>query len=86
MPHDLDEIKRLKRYASLRDAYRRIFRTEDGKLIWDDLSKAHYMLSSTFSSDALELARREGERNVLLRIMAIINSEEVEYDTGSDPE
>lgn len=86
MPRDLDEIKRLKRYASLRDAYRRIFRTEDGKLIWDDLSKAHYMLSSTFSSDALELARREGERNVLLRIMAIINSEEVEYDTGSDPE
>lgn len=75
-----DERRRLARLKAIRDSYRRIFASEDGKIIWDDLAKAHYMTSSTFSSDPLELARREGERNVLLRIWSILNSSEVETD------
>jgi len=60
----------------VKEAYKHVFSTEDGKLMWGDMCKAHHMHSSTFVEtpgphDPLELARREGERNVLLRIMAI---------------
>lgn len=73
-----EESRRLARLKALRDSYRRVFASEDGKAIWDDMAKAHYMTSSTFSPEPLELARREGERNVLLRIWSILNSSEVE--------
>lgn len=56
-------------------SYRAVFNTEDGRKILFDLMRTHYLLSSSFNPDALEMARMEGERNVVLRILNIINTD-----------
>lgn len=43
-----------------------------GMKVLGDLMKAHYFYSSTFSPDPCSAARNEGERNVVLRILTII--------------
>lgn len=45
-----------------------------GKLVMEDLVKAHHYNTSTFSSDPYLTAFREGERNVILRILTIISA------------
>lgn len=52
--------------------YRAVFETEPGKRVLDDLCHVHHMKDSTFSINALEMAQMEGERNVVLRIIAIL--------------
>ena len=52
--------------------YRAVFETEPGKRVLEDLCQIHHMKSSSFSKDALEMAMFEGERNVILRIIAIL--------------
>ena len=49
-----------------------------GRAVLDDMEKAHFMKSSTFSPDPYETARNEGERNVVLRILTILR----EYEEG----
>ena len=41
--------------------------------ILEDMQKAHYYNRPLFAADPYETARREGERNVVLRIMTIID-------------
>ncbi len=41
--------------------------------ILKDLKNAHWFMRSTFNKDPCETAFREGERNVILRIMTIID-------------
>lgn len=43
-----------------------------GMKVLGDLMKAHHFYSSTFSIDPYTTARREGERNVVLRILTIM--------------
>lgn len=55
-------------------AYRRLFSTDDGIVVLDDLMKSHYISQSTFESpeDAASLvAYREGGKNAVLRILAM---------------
>jgi hypothetical protein len=60
--------------------YKRTFNSEQGKRVLYDLFSAHYMLGSSFSKDPHEIAFREGQRQVLLRILTILktNPEEME--------
>ena len=55
-------------------AYKRIFNSHDGKLILQDLIEQHRVLNSSFSKDATEMAFAEGERNVVLRILSLIDT------------
>jgi hypothetical protein len=59
----------------LRSAYIRIFKDNpDGALVLKDLMAAHYILRSTFDIEPVLHAEREGERNVVLRILTILDS------------
>jgi DNA-binding GntR family transcriptional regulator len=55
--------------------YHQTFTSEHGNRVLLDMMNRHYVLSSCFSSDALEMARREGERNVILRIMQSLKAD-----------
>lgn len=55
-------------------AYHTLFKeTMQGKTVLADMMKAHHVFDSTFSSKPLEMAFREGERNVVLRILTILD-------------
>jgi hypothetical protein len=59
-------------YARLID-YKRTFATVSGQRVLQDLMDTHGMLRSSFSpGDASQVAFKEGERNVILRIMAML--------------
>lgn len=63
--------------------------TANGRAVLKDMMGAHFMLQSSFDPNPYEMARREGERNVILRILSILETsaselrklmEEREYD------
>jgi predicted type IV restriction endonuclease len=60
-------------------AYRQAFSTDYGKRVIDDLTK-RYMMRSSMSQDALTLAFKEGERNVLLTILAVLKIDETQIN------
>ena len=45
-----------------------------GKKILEDMKKAHHFYNSTFSPDPYTTAFKEGERNVVLRILTILQN------------
>lgn len=55
-------------------AYLDVFASPSGQVVLKDMARAHHFESSTFSSDPLLMALREGERNVILRIRDLINT------------
>lgn len=55
------------------DAYKHVFATPEGKIVLKDLMSAHCMYSPTFTDTTENMLLREGGRNVLLRILAIID-------------
>ncbi len=57
------------------DAYKHVFNTNEGKIVLDDMCKAGCLYSPIISSDALEMAFREGGRNAVLRILAILEKQ-----------
>ncbi len=59
-------------------AYQEVFNSEMGKIVLYDLMKAHYMLSSSFDENVTQHARKEGERNVVLRILATLQVDATE--------
>lgn len=60
------------RAAHIREAYVRLFNTDDGATVLKDLMRAHYV-QSPLPPGEREFA--EGQRNVVLRILAIINKD-----------
>lgn len=52
--------------------YQSVFNSEEGKKVLYDMMKIHYVIGSTFSKDPHEMALKEGERNVVLRILSIL--------------
>ena len=63
-----------KRIVKLK-AYQTFFTSEYGKQVLWDMIAAHHVMSSTFVKlDPLEMAMREGERNVILRILTILKT------------
>jgi len=55
--------------------YKNTFTTEHGKKVLHDLMNAHGMLSSTYREASHDMAYREGERNVILRIFSILKTD-----------
>jgi len=64
--------KRVRRPVTQAIAYQAFFTSPDGKAILWDLMKNHNVIGSTFSKDTHEMALKEGERNVVLRILQIL--------------
>jgi hypothetical protein len=50
-----------------------IFKTPQGQIVFKDLMQFCYFLDSTFDPDPYERAKREGRRQVFLRIAQNIN-------------
>ncbi len=52
--------------------YQRTFNSEQGQRVLYDLMNEHYFLRSSFDQNPYEMAFREGQKNVILRIMTIL--------------
>ena len=75
--------ERAEKSAKLVSQYKSVFQSEAGRAVLADLANSHYVKSTTFSGDcaampngSLLMAIREGERNVVLRIL---------FNIGLDP-
>lgn len=52
--------------------YKAVFGSKVGEKVLHDMMQVHGMLSSTFDPNPYEMARKEGERNCILRILTIL--------------
>ena len=79
----IDLFKRNERAERIR-AYKRVFDSEDGKKVLQDLMKSCHVFTSTMDANPNETAYKEGERSVVLRIMRTlkIDPSEIEKFTG----
>lgn len=64
---DISDAVRLKR------AYRALKNSPEGEVVLRDLAKVCHAVTTTFDEDPHEAARREGKRQVWLRIQNMIN-------------
>ena len=69
---ELSFEQRQAKQAEVIRAYNRLFNTTDGKLVLEDLKQAHGINRPTFDVNTNLMSMREGERNVVLRIMALV--------------
>lgn len=53
--------------------YQDTFGTAEGQRVLLDMMSAHGMLSPGFHKDPIEMARMAGERNVVVRILSLLN-------------
>ena len=69
----MDQLKQLERQLKgLREAYKQVFNSDEGKLIISDLEKrCHYHSTTNVKGDSHESAYMEGQRSVLLFIKSI---------------
>lgn len=56
-------------------AYRRLFATDDGQVVLEDMMRTFHVFSSVMDGTSEETAHKEGERSVVLRIMKHINTD-----------
>lgn len=66
--------------AQMIRAYRTVFGTDDGKKVLNDLCKSCHVLHSTMDANPHEMAYKEGERSVILRILRTIEIDPFELD------
>jgi len=78
----IDLFKRNERAERIR-AYKRVFESEDGKRVLQDLMKSCHVFSSTMDANPHELAYREGERSTVLRIMRTLNIDPAELEKAT---
>lgn len=52
--------------------YQATFATAEGERVLYDLMKTHYVMGTTFTADQNVMALKEGERNVVLRILHLL--------------
>lgn len=69
----LDNLFKKNERAERIRAYKRIFESEDGKIVLQDLMRSCHVFSSTMDPNPTEHAYKEGERSVVLRIMRTLN-------------
>lgn len=62
-----------KGYAKVVD-YQAIFNSPQGRAVLHDLMETHGMLRSNYTKDPSEALFKEGERNVVLRILTLLNT------------
>ncbi|QPZ53556.1 hypothetical protein HTVC035P_gp59 [Pelagibacter phage HTVC035P] len=73
----MDQLKQLERQLkTLREAYKQIFNSDEGKLIISDLEKrCHFMSTTNVKGDSHESAYMEGQRSVLLFIKSMLQDD-----------
>jgi hypothetical protein len=73
----MDSIKQFeKQVKELKDAYKRIFNSDEGKIIISDLEKrCHFLSTTNVKGDSHESAYMEGQRSVLLFIKSMLQNE-----------
>ena len=73
----MDQLKQLERQLkALRETYKQIFNSDEGKLIISDLEKrCHFMSTTNVKGDSHESAYMEGQRSVLLFIKQMLRKE-----------
>ena len=68
-------------------SYEAVFSTPAGLIVLEDLKRANHLYDSLITApgpiDPMQMAIAEGERNAILRILAILQSKESDYDTGN---
>ena len=74
----MDEIKRLeKQLYKLKEAYKQIFNSDEGKEVLSDLEKrCHYHSTTNVKGDSHESAYMEGQRSVLLFIKQMLQTKD----------
>lgn len=58
----------------VRSAYRNTFSTDNGRVVLEDLTRS-FAARPSFDRDALVMAHKEGQRDVVLRILALLEPE-----------
>lgn len=73
-----EQLKKMKNAANLVHAYKEVFDTENGKQVLYDLMKNHFILTPIFGKglEPHEIFAREGERNVVLKILSLLKYDE----------
>ena len=71
-------FKKLENLLHLKRHYRVTFSTPEGKQVLKDLAALCHAASTTFDADPREQARREGKRQVWLRIQNMLNIPDAE--------
>ena len=56
----------------LRETYKTLFSSSDGRIILEDLQKRYFILGSTFHNDSHETAYCEGQRTVILFLQSML--------------
>lgn len=56
----------------VKKSYRSVFQTPEGRRVLRDLAKVCHAASTTFDADPREQARKEGKRQIWLRIQNMI--------------
>jgi len=64
-----------KDHKQLKTDYQTTFDTKEGKRVLADLQSAYYHRSSHTKGDPYETAFREGQRNVIIRIINLIKED-----------
>jgi hypothetical protein len=75
----MDLFKRQERAERIR-AYKRFFESDDGRLILNDLKRSCHFYTTTMDGNPQELAYKEGERSVVLRILRTISTDPAELE------
>ena len=71
----------------LQDLYKRVFNSDDGKLVIGDLQKRFWMMQPTYCvGDTHETAYREGQRSIVLALMGLLREDNREYPTETEKE
>lgn len=64
---------RVKEKVEILSAYKNIFTSLDGEKVLKDLMENHWILKSSYSGNTNDMILREGEKNVVLRILHILD-------------
>jgi hypothetical protein len=76
-----EERLREKQHAQMKD-YKRVFSSEQGNRVLADLIANHYVMNTTFARHPNDpegtMAFREGQRQVVMRILTILKYEPLE--------
>lgn len=63
---------RTAKQKSIVQAYKNIFESPEGQVVLLDLMRTHNVMNTTIGEDSHKTYFKEGERNVVLRIMTIL--------------
>jgi len=78
----MNEDELIENRQRLIDAAKEIFNMPAGEIVLDQLKQKSGFNISNFSSDALEMAYREGQRSVVLYIIDLLTDKKVPQTEG----